>query len=193
MKKGFFVEFKEYLLENHKDNLNKYIGYYETLLQGKDKLTEILSDYDKYYMDVQYEEDKAQGYTNGDFEIHFYEKSLNEDYGWQSHIDHYYKISLRYDERYWGYCDCTPDMELYNQKYSCCGNGCDWVAPQVDITKISEVSFFSFEGVARDMWSLKEKWEDHLKEHNEQVKQEKLKRLEEQIQRLQKEKDNLIK
>lgn len=71
MKKDFFADFKSYLLAQHKDNLLNMIGYYETILQNKEKLTCLLEDYEKYHMDIHYNEDDTEGYTFGNFEIFF--------------------------------------------------------------------------------------------------------------------------
>jgi hypothetical protein len=110
---------------------------------------------------------------------------------YREYANHYYELLLGRDERHWGYCECTSDHEGYNVKYDCCGNGCDWTAPSITIKKISESSF-SFKGVEKDIWELEEKWKDHLHSFNETVKQNKLNRIEEQLARLQKEKEELL-
>ena len=53
-----------------------------------------------------------------------------------------YKLCFSYDERNWGYCECTPDMPDYREDKHCCGHGCD-------------TSFCAFElyKIVQDWWS----------------------------------------
>jgi hypothetical protein len=191
MKGSFFEQFKKYLLNEHKDQLEMFIPYFETTLQVKDKLSEILEDAEKYYMEIRYENDKQDGYTNGELEFHFFTKNPDEDYAWDSSIGHYYKMELLEDPRHWGYCDCDPKMELYDPIHNCCGNGCDWYAPRIDISKISEVAYHSFDGVERDLWQLERKWKDDKTDYEEEMRKARLKRIEDEIRRLEEEKTQL--
>ncbi|MGG2091344.1 hypothetical protein AB1283_01080 [Bacillus sp. S13(2024)] len=191
MKKGFFEELKDYLLVK-KNELHEYIGYYETLLQNKDELKPLIDDCDKYFFEIRYDEDDTDGYTNGKFIVYLYEKDLLEDHGWQSYLEHHYEITLNYDERYWGYCECTSDMMGYNETHKCCGNGCDWVAPSFGISKIETIHNSSFNGEQRDLWELEKKWDTYLIDHKDKEKQLKLKRIEEQLKYYEEEKQRLL-
>lgn len=189
MKHGFFADFKQYLLTTHKKELKTFIPYYETLLQNKDAISDLLSDYDKYHLGIEYEEDRTEGYSSGTFKFHFYEKPLSEDYGWQSHIGRCYKMSLEDDDRPWGYCECTPDDEGYVEEYHCCGDGCDWTAPQVRIEKVSNVLYKSFSGQEKDMWKLMDNWSDDLEEQKEKEKNSRLRYIDEQIKELKRQRE----
>lgn len=193
MKGDFFGQFKSYLLSHHKDELTGFIQYYETLVQAKDKIEDLINDSEKYYMDIRYQEDKTDGYSDGSFEFHFYEKPLSADYGWQSHLGYHYEMDLGYDERYWGYCECSPEMEGYNPVHKCCGNGCDWTAPRIEIRKISDIALHAFDGVERDIWELEKNWGKHTENHEEELRKQRLKQLEDQIKELEKEKNLLNK
>ncbi|MFS1518628.1 hypothetical protein V1503_19510 [Bacillus sp. SCS-151] len=192
MKGSFFEQFKRYLLDNHKYSLNTYIPYYETLLQAKKEISEILEDSEKYYLEIRYESDKSDGYTDGSFEFHFYEKSLDEGDDWESHIGYYYVMELLHDERMWGYCECTSEDEGYDPIRRCCGNGCDWTAPSIKITKMIGSVHYSFKGVERDMWEHKKKWKNDEFDHEEIIRKNRLKCIEQQIEGLEKEKLSLI-
>lgn len=54
-------------------------------------------------------------------------------------LNFYYSIELERDERYWGYCECTPDDKRYNPLYGCCGESCDWVAPSIRIVRHTDI------------------------------------------------------
>jgi hypothetical protein len=193
MKGNFFEQFKNYLLKHHSDNLKTFIPYYETMLQAKDNIHDLLDDTEKYHLYIEYEEDKYDGYTDGELLFNFYSEDPNEDYGWESRTDHYYKMELRNDERHWGYCQCEPVHIGYNPIYNCCGNGCDWTAPQIHITKIESITYHAFEGVQRDMWELERQWMDSKVDYEEEKRLAHLKRLEEQIKSLEEEKQRYIK
>jgi hypothetical protein len=191
-KQDFFEYFKEYLVGEHKDELHKFIGHYETLKQNADQFKNFIEDCENHYLEIRYEEDKLNGYSEGSFEFHLYERPLNEDYGWETHLDYYYKMTLLFDERYWGYCKCTPDMEGYNETHECCGIGCDWSAPSIQLDKIENVGYVSFDGYQRDMWELEKNWDTYLKIHEDKQKQERIKYIDEQIARLEEEKQRLL-
>lgn len=188
MKGNFFEQFKTYLLNHHKEGLHEFIPYFETLLQVKNGVQELLDDAAKYYLEIRYEEDDTGGYTDGYFEFHFYTKDPSEDYGWQSSINHYYKMELLLDDRMWGYCDCEPSHIGYNPIYRCCGNGCDWTAPKVSIQKISSIVYHAFDGVQRDMWELESKWKEDTVDHEEELRKKRLEQLSQHIKELEEEK-----
>ncbi|MFS0643805.1 hypothetical protein [Siminovitchia sp. 179-K 8D1 HS] len=192
MKGNFFEGFKEYLLSRHKDNIKTFIPYYETLKQIEVSLKELIDDTEKYHWDIDYDADKTGGYTNGIFTVNLYNEDPSNDYGWQSILDHEYKIDLLTDERYWGYCVCTPEMKGYDPVHRCCGDGCDWIAPSIYVTKIRKVASHSFDGVERDMWKLEREWIKEGIDHDEELKKRRLQEIEEELERLKNEKLRLL-
>lgn len=191
-KQDFFEYFKEYLLKEHKEDLHKFIGHYETLMQNAKEFEDFIKDCEKHYLDIRYEEDKLDGYSEGSFEFHLYEEHPYTEKGWQTKLNYYYKMTLLFDERHWGYCECTPDMEGYNEVHECCGVGCDWSTPSIQIDKIEYVGWVNFGGYQRDMWELEKKWSTYLKAHEDKQKQERIKYIDEQIARLEEEKQRLL-
>jgi hypothetical protein len=111
-----------------------------------------------------YEDDKYDGYTNGEIRIHIIKSEP---------VDYCYCIEFLYDERYWGYCQCTPDDEGYNSKHKCCGNGCDWIAPAFSITKETFLGDYKWEGYEKDYWEYEEKFHQDKKNKNEEVERHK--------------------
>lgn len=193
MEEKFFQELKKYLLNEQGEQLKMFIPYYETIVQAKDDIKELIDDAEKYYIEFRYEKDKYDGYTDGEIKVHFYEKDPNSDYGWQSAIDHYYKIELRLDDRMWGYCQCTPQDEGYNPKYDCCGDGCDWTAPQINVTKITGLSYHAFNGEQRELWELERNWNEEKIDHEEELRKAHLERIERQIRDLEEQRKQYIK
>lgn len=201
MKTNFFEELKRVILSEHKDDkyFIQYVRYYELLLQNKDVLKPLLNDMEQWRVDIQFSDDKTDGYTYGTYQIYLWdfdgEVPDNDDYSYrygQKSADYYYEIELTREERLWGYCECTPDMKGYNPKYNCCGNGCDWVAPAFTLRKIEERNG-RFTGQEKDMWELEEKWIEHLDSYNKKKKEERLQNIEDQLARLIQEKENILK
>ncbi|PHA03047.1 hypothetical protein COE51_01510 [Bacillus pseudomycoides] len=192
MNKSFFESLKDYLLAERKDELYEYIGHYETLLQDKEGLQPLIDDCEKYFFEIRHDEDDSDGYTNGKFIVYLHDEYNPENFGLSNQLNYHYEISLKYDERYWRYCDCTPDMKGYNEAARCCGEGCDWVAPSFELEKIETIHNSSFNGEQRDLWELEKKWDTYLIDHKDKEKQLKLKRIEEQLKYYEEEKQRLL-
>ncbi|MCA1021509.1 hypothetical protein [Halobacillus litoralis] len=183
----FFKQLQEFILKDQKEHLPTLVPYYETLYQHRDKLSEMLNEVNNFdSIGFEYQYDEEEYYTEGAIHLRFY-KEDNDERPWDIQPDYHFEIELLYDERYWGYCDCNPEDEGYDSNKKCCGNGCDWVAPQISVKKVSDLVFESFDGVERDMWELERKWNESLEEHNERVRQEQIERLENNIKEFQEE------
>lgn len=102
-----------------------------------------------------------------------------------------YEFSFGEDLRYYGYCDCTPNDKDYREDKGCCGHGCDWCAPNVDIYKREFINDASWQGDEHDYWDFEDEFYLDDKEANEKrVKEErenKIKYLKETIENAQKE------
>lgn len=195
MNRNFFDFFKQYLLDHHKDEIHTFISYYQTLLQNKKELQPLITDYENWNFNIQHEKDH-DGYSNGKFEIWLYRYETgeleSEDYVHEEYPNYHYELNLTFEERYWGYCMCSSEDDGYNAEHACCGNGCDWIAPSFDLYKIENISHSSFNGVEKDLWKIEEEWGEHLVEHKEEIKRNKLKRIESEIKRLLEEKESLL-
>lgn len=171
-------QLKKFLFEEGKENnIWKTYGYYYTIEQHQDKLSNVINDCEKYDFNFHYEEDKTEGYTNGKITVYFYNDCVED-------VNYHYEIELLYDERYWGYCECKPEDEGYNEEKQCCGCGCDWIAPRVEINKIESLARFSFDGYARDMWKLEEQWNKEFGQIQEDKKKKLIDEIDQEIERL---------
>lgn len=194
MEDKFFRALKEFLLREYKDDLLTFVGYYETLLQHKDKLQPLFDDLEKWKFDIRYENDNSEGYTDGKFEVHLYQTDPhnNGDGFYDEYASYHYEIELLDDQRMRSYCQCTPEDEGYNPKYDCCGEGCDWYAPSFRLTKIDTMLHQSFNGDAKDLWKLEEQWDEYLIRYKEKQKQLQLEEIEERIRDLEAQKFGLL-
>lgn len=76
-----------------------------------------------------------------------------------------YRIRFETDERYWGDCECNPDMKDYREDKHCCGHGCDWEAPAVTITKCCDIaSHHTWNGDEHDYWDFEDMYYEREKE-----------------------------
>lgn len=117
----------------------------------------------------------------------------NKDYDWISmeESNFRYEIAFSYDERHWGYCECSPDDKDYREDKHCCGHGCDWNAPWVMVRKSFFVSEHSWSGDEHDFWDFEDKFYADDKEENEKKlvaeREYKIKSLKETIENAQRE------
>lgn len=174
MKADFFKEMKEFIINEHKDSkyFIQYIRYYETMLQNKDMFKSLLNDLKEWNLNISFEDDD---YNYGSYSLYLWKEKDNDDLRPKEYAKHHYKIYLTKDERYWGYCECSPEDECYDTKHNCCGQVCDWVAPALIFDRI-ESKDASFKGYQRDIWNLEEKWNEYLENYNNKIKPERLQR-----------------
>lgn len=127
------------------------------LVQAIDKkeLDEFFEDLGKHEnYSYYYENDSTGGFTNGCVTINLPECS--------------YKIEFGLDERYFGYCECSPDDEGYHSVKQCCGHGCDWDAPTITLHKIKTLFKHSFNGDEHAFWDFEDGYYKLDKEASEE-------------------------
>lgn len=73
-----------------------------------------------------------------------------------SDCDWYYEISFDFDERYWGYCECTPDMPDYREDKGCCGHGCDADFSSFRLKKVTTIAMHTWDGDEHDYWEFED-------------------------------------
>ncbi len=195
----FLTELKKFLMKDDyflESNV-KPVGYYNVILQNQEELAEVISDCENYHLEFRYDSDNEEGCTDGSISIYLYTKSLHEDYSWQSVLNYYYRINFEDDERSWGYCECSPSDVGYNPLHRCCGAGCDWYAPAVNVTKVESKGYFKFDGQERDLWKMESEWELESGISKEQLEQQEKERqlqyIDEEIQELLKQKELFLK
>lgn len=105
--------------------------------------------------------------------------------------DFKYEITFNYDECNWGYCECSPGDPDYREDKHCCGHGCDWDAPSIEVRKSFLVSNHSWSGDEHDYWDFEDKFYESDNEEKQKKllaeREDKIKNLKETIENAQKE------
>lgn len=111
--------------------------------------------------------------------------------------NYHYEIHFSYDERYWGYCECQPGDDDYDEDRQCCGHGCDWDAPAVRVYKCYNMDNGVWNGDEHDYWDFEDAfYKDDLElkvRIEEEEKRQRIKELEKQIASYQNDLDMLKK
>lgn len=97
---------------------------------------------------------------------------------------HNYKIVFSCEDRYWGYCECSPDMEDYREDKHCCGHGCDATFSKFDLYKVLHIADHAWSGDEHDYWEFEDEFYLSEKELAAKKEQEKKKREIESLQKL---------
>lgn len=144
--------------------------------------------YTEFFKDVK-EEGSYQIVPNeyGDiYMVTLWEK--NDTGKWYNDLDcknYHYEFHFSYEERNWGYCECQPEDEDYNEEHQCCGHGCDWDAPAVRVYKCYDVDYGQWDGDEHDYWDFEDAfYKDDLElkaRMEEEVKRQRIEELEKQI------------
>jgi len=140
--------------------------------QQIDNCKEFIDDITKYIYCINgYEEDHFDGYTNGKIRILIKkpDEKKESDFMVDAYYNYCYYIEFLHDERMRGYCQCEPGDKGYNEKYNCCGNGCDWYAPAFSLTKEIIIGYGNWEGQEKDYWAYKEQFESNEKYKNKEI------------------------
>lgn len=97
----------------------------------------------------------------------FHNDVCEDDYGYTEELNFQYEITFSSSERYYQYCECTPDDPDYREDKHCCGHGCDWDAPNFTMRKSLLVSSQTWDGDEHDYWDFEDKFYADDKEENE--------------------------
>lgn len=93
-------------------------------------------------------------------------------------------FEIRGEDLYWGYCECKPNDEGYNEHHACCGMDCDWTQPVVDIFDKIPVLSTKWNGTAADFWKIEDPIEDDYNQKKEAYHKEKEAEKQERIREL---------
>lgn len=79
-------------------------------------------------------------------------------YEFNESLDYHYQINFYYEDRNYGYCDCTPDMKDYREDKHCCGHGCDATFCRFELKKVLDVFGGCWEGDEHDYWDFEDEF-----------------------------------
>ena len=100
--------------------------------------------------------------------------------GYEDYPDYDYQIKFSFDERYYGYCQCTPDMPDYRSDKECCGHGCDAIFSEFELNKVFHIIKDAWKGDEHDYWNFEDEFYlDRLNIANNKIEEERKKEIEE--------------
>lgn len=154
--------------------------------KNNEKFKDFLNDL-KEYPDYTIVIEKAQNKYYGLYDVYISLEKHKEDSKTNYWYDYdfsniSYLIEFSIDKRYYGYCECTPDMKDYRVDKKCCGHGCDWVAPKFTLKKVIEIEEASFDGDEHDYWEYEDEYYNKNKDKKEKEIEKEIKRLEKIIE-----------
>ena len=131
----------------------------QSMTKNEDKNKEFLSDLEKY-SDYQITIHKSNNDWNGivDAFVNLIKYTNDEDMRDCDIPDFDYELQFFYDERHWGYCQCTPDLEDYREDKQCCGHGCDATFCSFSLHKILNVTTDEWHGDEHDYWDFEDEF-----------------------------------
>ena len=136
---------------------------YQSFKNNTDKYINFITDLEKYSEYNVIIEDTANGY-NGivDVLVNLVKYEDHEDpsdfYDNYEVADYDYRFSFAFEERYWGYCECTPDMDDYREDKHCCGHGCDASFCEFHMNKVLHITKDAGHGDENDYWEFEDEF-----------------------------------
>lgn len=155
---------KEYnRLKNDQLNIPFIISaIYQSFKNNTNRYKDFINDLEKYSDYGLYIEDSQNDYNGlvdiGVTLVKYIADSINPKFTDYDNPDYDYKFTLTYDERHWGYCECTPDMEDYREDKHCCGHGCDATFCEFELHKILHVIQDTWHGDEHDYWDFEDEF-----------------------------------
>lgn len=136
-----------------KENIDKYSELFEYIFSMKDYDMSV-EDFDK----------------DGGFIISLYARTESQ-FEMETFEDYTYLIECYIEDRWRGYCNCSPEDEDYDERYKCCGHSCDYYAPMFAWYKKVTKGLYSYDGDAHDIWDYRDKYmEAHRSDEQEAEK-----------------------
>lgn len=149
----------------------------QSMTKNEDKYKEFLADLEKY-SDYQISIHKSNNDWNGivDAFVNLIKYTNDEDMRDCDIPDFDYELQFFCDERHWGYCQCTPDMEDYREDKQCCGHGCDATFCSFSLHKILNVTTDEWHGDEHDYWDFEDEFYKEDRELAEKKEKERKER-----------------
>ena len=130
------------LYQSFKNNPDKYNEFIEDLVEWSDYFIVMNESQNTYNGIIDVDVVLSKEYLESEFE--------NPNYD--------YRFCFNYDNRHYGYCECTPGMPDYREDKHCCGHGCDAVFCEFDMNKVVHIASESWDGDEHDYWDFEEEF-----------------------------------
>ena len=132
---------------------------YQSFDNNTDKYKEFISDlrnWSDYGIIIENPVNEYNGIVDATITLIKYSDEESDYYQDYDTPGHDYKLCFSYDERNWGYCECTPDMPDYRADKHCCGHGCDASFCAFELHKIVHVINDTWDGDEHDYWDFED-------------------------------------
>ena len=134
---------------------------YQSFSNSTDKYKELIGDLEKwsdYGLIIDKPVNNYGGIIDVTVSLIKYDEESEEDYYGYDTPNYDYKLCFSYDERNWGYCECTPDMEDYREDKRCCGHGCDASFCSFTLHKSMNLGGDTWQGDEHDYWDFEDEF-----------------------------------
>lgn len=162
---------------------------YQSFNNNAEKYKELISDLEKwsdYGLSIDKPVNDYDGIIDVEINLIKYDEESEEDFYEYDTPNYDYKLCFSYDERDWGYCECTPDMDDYREDKHCCGHGCDASFCEFELHKILHITKDTWHGDEHDYWDFEDEFYASDKELEEKKakedKERKIRNLKETIE-----------
>lgn len=150
---------------------------YQSFNNNAEKYKELISDLEKwsdYGLSIDKPVNDYDGIIDVEINLIKYDEESEEDFYEYDTPNYDYKLCFSYDERDWGYCECTPDMDDYREDKHCCGHGCDASFCEFELHKILHITKDTWHGDEHAYWDFEDEFYVSDKELEEKkVKEDK--------------------
>lgn len=155
-------EDREYYKKEKELNIPFIIStLYQSFNSNEEGYSEFISDLEKWN-DYSIYLNKSSYDYNGIIDMYVQLSKCNkylEDLDYEYiYSDYDYQFSFLYDERNWGYCQCTPDIPDYREDKQCCGHGCDASFCSFELHKIVHIMKDTWHGDEHDYWEFEDEF-----------------------------------
>lgn len=152
---------------------------YQSFNNATNKYDEFICDLEKWSdYDITIDETDT-GHEIIDVVVNLIKYHMEDADGYYDNYDmpnYTYIFRFSHDERFWGYCQCTPDMEDYREDKHCCGHGCDAAFCKFSLHKILRVVSDVWHGDEHDYWDFEDEFYLNNKELGKKKEDEDRKR-----------------
>lgn len=162
---------------------------YQSFNNNTDGYKELISDLEKwsdYGLSIDKPVNDYCGIIDVEISLIKYDEKSEEDFCEYDTPNYDYKLCFYYDERNWGYCECTPDMDDYREDKHCCGHGCDASFCEFELHKILHITKDTWHGDEHAYWDFEDEFYASDKELEEKKakedKERKIRNLKETIE-----------
>lgn len=134
---------------------------YQSFDNNTDKYKEFISDlrnWSDYGIIIENPVNEYNGIVDATITLIKYSDEESDYYQDYNTPGYDYKLCFSYDERNWGYCECTPDMPDYREDKHCCGHGCDASFCTFELHKIIHVIGGTWHGDEHDYWEFEDEF-----------------------------------